>query len=335
MGVMQMTLQPNDIHITSSTLTRANQWDHFLARWGYRRSAHRVAPGLYALGAPTPDSPVFVTANYTLSFDALREALAGVDAYILVLDTQGINVWCAAGKGSFGTEELLQRIAATQLASVVRHRKLVLPQLGASGVSAHEVMGRSGFQVEYGPVRAADLPEYLSAGGATAEMRRVRFNVLDRAVLIPVELVYALLPTVAAALVLYWLSGGLAASAAVAAVLAGVLLFPLLLPWLPTRDFSSKGFVLGGASALPFGLAAYAEHPQAAAWLRLAALLTYWLAMPAVTAFLALNFTGSTPITSKSGVKREIFQYVPVMAWLFGAGILLTLGLAVVSWVRG
>jgi hypothetical protein len=184
-------------------------------------------------------------------------------------------------------------------------------------------------------VRAADLPEYLRTGGATAEMRRVRFNLPDRAVLIPVELVYALLPTVAAALVLYWLSGGLAASAAVAAVLAGVMLFPLLLPWLPTRDFSSKGFVLGGALALPFGLAAYAVHPQAAAWLRLAAPLTYWLSMPAVTAFLALNFTGSTPITSKSGVKREIFRYVPVMAWLFGAGILLTLALAVVSWVRG
>ena len=88
----------------TSTLTFANYWDHFVTRWGINRMAHRVEPGLYALGNPTRDSSVFVTANYTLSFDALRAALDGRDVYILVLDTQGINVWCAAGKGTFGTD---------------------------------------------------------------------------------------------------------------------------------------------------------------------------------------------------------------------------------------
>ena len=69
------------IYPTTSTLTWANRWDHVLARWGVRRGEH-----------PTPNSPVFVTANYTLSFDALRSALAGVNGYIMVLDTNGINV---------------------------------------------------------------------------------------------------------------------------------------------------------------------------------------------------------------------------------------------------
>jgi len=81
-----------------STITFANRLDHFLARWGINRNGHRVDPGLYRLGNPTTESPVFASANYTLSFDALRSALAGYDAYILVLDTKGINVWCAAGK---------------------------------------------------------------------------------------------------------------------------------------------------------------------------------------------------------------------------------------------
>ena len=94
-----------------------------------------MEPGLYALGAPAPDSPVFVSANYTLSFDALRSALRGIDGYLLVLDTKGINVWCAAGKGTFGTDELVARIEATRLAEVVRHRRLILPQLGAPGVA--------------------------------------------------------------------------------------------------------------------------------------------------------------------------------------------------------
>ncbi len=91
------------IRTTDSTITFANRLDHFLARWGVNRGGHRVEPGLYRLGSPGPDSPVFASANYTLSFDALRAALGGVDAYILVLDTKGINVWCAAGKGTFGT----------------------------------------------------------------------------------------------------------------------------------------------------------------------------------------------------------------------------------------
>jgi CO dehydrogenase/acetyl-CoA synthase gamma subunit (corrinoid Fe-S protein) len=172
---------------TTSTITLANRWDHFLARWGVRRNQHLVEPGLYALGNPTADSPVFVTANYTLSFDALRSALAGIDGYIMVLDTKGINVWCAAGKGTFGTDELLNRIEATGLHNVVRHRGLILPQLGATGVAAHEVRRRSGYRVEYGPVRAMDLPEYLKTHQATPQMRQVRFNLADRLVLIPVE----------------------------------------------------------------------------------------------------------------------------------------------------
>jgi len=81
------------IKFTTSDITLANRWDHLLARWGAKRNRHLVEPGLYALGNPTADSPVFVTANYTLSFDALRSALAGTEGYIMVLNTKGINVW--------------------------------------------------------------------------------------------------------------------------------------------------------------------------------------------------------------------------------------------------
>ena len=135
---MSTNRNPLQTHIqpATSAITPANRWDHFLVRLGVNRMRHRVTPGLYALGNPTPDSPVFVTANYTLSFDALRSALAGVDGYIMVLDTRGINVWCAAGEGTFGTDELVQRIEETALHDVVSHRVLILPQLGAPGVAA-------------------------------------------------------------------------------------------------------------------------------------------------------------------------------------------------------
>jgi hypothetical protein len=287
-----------------------------------RRGDHRVEPGLYALGAPGPDSPVFVSANYTLSFDALRSALAGVNAYILVLDTKGINVWCAAGKGTFGTDEIVQRVFATGLKQVVRHRKLILPQLGAPGVAAHLVKQRTGFLVEYGPVRAADLPAYLKTHTATPEMRRVRYTLGDRLVLVPVELRNVFLLALLIAAALYFVGGWTLSLAVLTTALAGSALFPILLPWLPTHNFSTKGFLLGLLAALPFAASVFVRHPEWS-WIRqtLQALL-FLLAMPAVTAFLALNFTGATTFTSRSGVRREIFTYIPVMAWTFGLGLL-------------
>ncbi len=311
---------------TTSRLSGKNTWDHIQARWGIRRGHHRVAPGLYTLGNPPPSAPVFVTANYTLSFDALRRALGDMDAYILVLDTQGINVWCAAGKGTFGTAELVNRIQAAHLKDVVTTRILILPQLGAPGVAAHVVKKLTGFRVEYGPVRAEDLPEYLKTHQASPAMRSTRFNLTDRLVLIPIELVHVLIPLVVAALALYFLAGLLPALATFFAILAGVALFPILLPWLPTHDFSSKGWILGMLVTLPFTLAILLQPRPVPWWLHAGTPVALQLALPVVTAFITLNFTGSTPFTSRSGVKSEIYTYIPWMAGLFGGGVLLTLG---------
>jgi hypothetical protein len=307
------------IFVTSGTLSAADRIDHLLARWGVNRMGHRVAPGLYRIGDPSPDSPVLVSANYTLSFDAVRSALAGIDGYILVLDTKGINVWCAAGEGTFGTDELVRRIEQTGLSSVVRHRTLVLPQLGAPGIAAHEVRRRSGFTVEYGPVRARDLPEYLESHTATPGMRRVQFTFKDRIVLTPVEFVHVALPTFVAAIVLYFLAGPIAAIAAIAAVLAGTVLFPAVLPFIPTRDFSTKGLILGLIVALPFAISS-AGNPTLVFPANVIGALIALLLMPVVTAYLALNFTGCTTFTSRSGVRTEIFRYVPAMVVMAVAG---------------
>ena len=318
----------------TSEVTVADRFDHLLARWGVNRGGHRVEPGLYSLGSPGGSSPVFVTANYTLSFDALRSALAGADAYVLVLDTKGVNVWCAAGKGTFGTDELVNRLESTGLASVVSHRELVLPQLGATGVSAHEVKRRSGFSVTYGPVRAADIPEF-TRNGATSEMRRVRFGLKDRLVLVPVELVHVLLPCFLAAAILYFVAGPLAAWSAVVSLLVGAVLFPALLPWLPTPNFSTKGYVLGVAAALPFAVAAYAGNASGPLSARAGWPLVYLIGMPQVVSFLALNFTGSTTFTSRTGVKREIMTYFPLMVWTFGAAVVLLVVMTVVRFMGG
>ncbi len=319
-------------------LTGRDRKGAFLARWGVGRMDYLVAPGLYALGSPDASSPVLVSANYKLSFDALRSSMPGRDAWVLVLDTDGINVWCAAGKGSFGTEELVRRIEDCGLAQVVEHRRLIVPQLGAPGVAAHEVRLRTGFRVRYGPVEARHLPAFLDMGGkASPAMRRKGFSLRERLVLVPVELVGAVKWGSLVAVAFFLLAGlggdgsyldnvlrhGSVAAAAVGlAVLGGAVITPLALPWLPGRAFSLKGAQVG--LALAGGcLAVLAPLRDLAAWssrLELAALLLF---IPALAAFLAMNFTGASTYTSPSGVLQEMRRAVPlqILAALVAIGL--------------
>ncbi|RXM21708.1 acetyl-CoA synthase subunit gamma, partial [Citrobacter sp. AAK_AS5] len=87
---------------------------------------------------PDKNSPVIVTANYKLTFDVVRNAISGMNLWMLVLNTHGVNVWCAAGKGTFGTGEIARMVKMTKLATIVSHRNLIVPQLGAPGVSAQD-----------------------------------------------------------------------------------------------------------------------------------------------------------------------------------------------------
>jgi hypothetical protein len=287
------------------------------------RDNYKVAPGLYAVGVPDPDSPVVVTANYKLSFDHLRRHMDGRTLWILVLDTRGINVWCAAGKGTFGTAELVRRVQRTGLAKVVRHRKLILPQLGAAGVAGSEVKRSCGFEVIWGPILAADIPAFLSADlNATASMRRVTFTIGERLVLVPVELflirkaLLRMLPAIflvsgigrnVFSLTAAWERGLLALFACLAGVFAGCVAAPLLLPWLPGRAFAVKGGVTG--AALGGLLLALLQTNPHMAWMSAAAL---FLTVVAVSSYLAMNFTGATPFTSPSGVEKEMRRAIPL-----------------------
>ncbi len=283
------------------------------ARTGFTRNNYKITPGLYCLGAADKDSPVLVTANYKLSFDALRRELAGQNAWILVIDTRGINVWCAAGKGTFSTEEVAYQVQRAQLDQVVSHRELLLPQLSASGVTAHELKKLCGFRGRFGPILAADLPEFLRTGETSEKMRTVTFTLRERAVLLPLELCIIWKQLAIAAVIFFILSGispdffspGLALSrgtrllvATLAAVLAGAVATPLLLPWLPFRQFWMKGAVTGGSAALLL----FVGLPPTNGIEMLALFL--WIS--GCSAFLAMNFTGSTPYTSLSGVAKEM-----------------------------
>ena len=298
--------------------------------------AYTVEPGLYALGTPDAGSEVLVTASYKLSFDTLRTSLGDGSYWILVLDTRGVNVWCAAGAGTFGTDELVRRIEVTGLKARVNHRRLIVPQLGAPGVAAHLVRERSGFSVVYGPVRASDIPSFIRAGfRAAPEMRRKTFPLRERLALIPIELTAAPRLLVPLSL-LFGITGGLLGDAGVwsdgvraalsalvagaASLLAGAVLTPALLPLLPGRAFWVKSLAPGTLSAVATALLLAGTESFGtghAAW---------FLIVTALSAFLAMNFTGASTYTSPSGVRREMRLGLPLQTGAAAVGILLWVG---------
>lgn len=330
---MEISSRELKIMETSAELTFRDILGTLKARWGINRMTFTVEPGLYSLGKPDSNSPVLVSANYKMSFDSLRKELNGVDAWILVLDTKGINVWCAAGKGTFGTQELLNRIAIVQLEKFVSHKTVIVPQLGAPGISAHEVTKFSGFKVIYGPVKAKDLKEFFKLGmKATAEMRTVSFSAYDRLVLTPVEFVGTFKSSLMIFGILFLLNllglgpfGLVDFYAYVGAVMIGCLITPVLLPWIPGRAFAWKGWLLGFIWAIIVnvlnGWNGWTTIPQYSIFRALG----YLLILPPVSAFLAMNFTGSSTYTSFSGVLKEMRIAVPAIIISLVLGVVLIL----------
>jgi hypothetical protein len=303
-----------------------------MVRWGFNRNRYLVKPGLYAIGTPGSDSDVFVTANYKLTFDNLRKSLSGINGWILVLDTRGINVWCAAGKGTFSTNELVAKINSVSLNKVVNHRRLIVPQLGATGIAAHKVRQETGFNVHYGPVRACDIMKFIKNGyHADGKMRKVKFGFWDRIKLVPNDFLYGKYYLLGAMIILFLLSGispngisfrnfyetgGPAILFAFLAYFTGIVFTPVFLPYIPGRYFSLKGF-FSGMMLFVFLLLTRLLNET------IIPTLSWFLIIGAISSFTAMNFTGSSTYTSLSGVKKEMKIFVPLQICFAGIGIVL------------
>jgi acetyl-CoA decarbonylase/synthase complex subunit gamma len=311
--------------------SRRDLWETIKVRWSVGRMNYKVEPTIYATGNPGENSPVFVTANFKLTFDYVRRALDGMNAWLLVLDTKGINVWCAAGKGTFSTKELIRQINQIELDKIVNHHKVILPQLGAVGVSAHEVRKNTGFTVVYGPVRAEEIHDFMEAGmKATKEMRIVRFSTWDRLKLIPVEMAngtYYLILVPALFLILSGLypkgysidrayhDGLRSVFNLLIAYATGCGVTPLLLPWIPFRRFALKGLLTGILASFILAYFHFLGHGNLE-------IISWFLMIGSLSSFLAMTFTGTSTFTSLSGVKKEMKTAVPMQIGLASLGVI-------------
>lgn len=162
-------------------MTRAGHTVRDLLQTAFRLLPWPTETGLRRVGDPGPLSPVLVTGNYDLTVRRLLRALRGIDAWVVVAPSGGINVWCAASGGHLTTHQVVGALKSSGVEEQVRHRRAILPQLAATGVLARDVSRRCGWRVRFGPVYAEDLPRYLEAGQQKSDaMRHVRFGLRER-----------------------------------------------------------------------------------------------------------------------------------------------------------
>jgi CO dehydrogenase/acetyl-CoA synthase delta subunit len=301
---------------------------------GIRRNQYTVKPGLYSLGNPDKESPVLVTANYKLTVNILRRAVKNLNLWILVLDTKGVNVWCAAGKGTFGTDELINRIKESELENYVTQRKLVLPQLGAPGINPVTVKEKTGFSVLYGPVEASDLVSYIKNGFKASDgMRRKQFKLRERLAVALTHFTQGLKYSLALAF-LFFIADLLLKSStdiqfeksisaniliSLGSLFFGSILANGLLPVLPGRSFSIKGLFTGIIFSIITLLYLQNIFPDQSMFYLLGKITI----LSAFIVYQVLNLTGSSTYTSLSGVRKEMSVTIPVLIISLVAGIVL------------
>jgi ubiquinone/menaquinone biosynthesis C-methylase UbiE len=249
----------------------------------------KIRPGLYAVGHPDADSPVLVTGNFELTVRRLVGAIDGrMDTWVLVADSAGINVWCAAGGGYFTAEKVIAAVKSSHLEQVVNHHALILPQLCANGVDGWRIRKETGWGVHWGPVQAQDIPAFVAAKRKkTDAMRWVRFPPKDRLEMVTVTLgFYGLLILVP--VLIFWRS--LFAPVAISLVALSYF-YAIVHPWLPGRD--------GLFKSIPLTLIALAGlFVYTALWHPLPALRLFnWgVGLTGLSVFTAAELQGMSPL---------------------------------------
>ena len=251
--------------------------------------------GLVRIGNPGRDAPVLLTGNFTL------------DVFLLIANSRGVNVWCAATGGLLTNHDVVSVLKTSGIDDLVERREVILPQLAATGIEGKVVHQKTGWRVAWGPVRADDIAAFLQRGAATTAMRTVTFPWTAR---LEMAVAWAF-PISLLALVLLplWPAGVRPVMGLVwAASLVIFMGFPLYERYLhvkgPTKgfvlfDFGERGIPVVLWVAFLVGLVVYTRWMgQDLSW---GFVLRWSVASFIVLLILGLDLTGSTPVY-KSGL---------------------------------
>jgi len=137
--------------------------------------------GIVKIGNPNRNSPVLITGNFHLTVTRVKRALKSLDAYLLVSNSRGINVWCAATGGLFTNHDVISTLKISGIEQFVDHRNVILPQLAGTGVETTPIKQKTGWKVIWGPVYAKDIPMFLENNfKKSTSLRKTRFTLIQR-----------------------------------------------------------------------------------------------------------------------------------------------------------
>ncbi len=258
--------------------------------------------GLMEIGNPGPDSPVFLTGNYHLTVQRVKRALKGMNCFLLVSNSRGINVWCGAAGGHLNNHSVISVLKTSGIEERVNHRKVIAPQLAASGIEPRVIRKKTEWNIVWGPVYARDIPAFvMNQGEKGTEMRIVKFPLGQR---IEVAVMWAFPLSLVAGLLsaLFWPRMNLQLNLLIWGVSFLVfLLFPLYAKWLLRRKFDFLRILFFFWGIFLTGLLAYSlifHSFESGFWL-------WWsLASLGIIFLLSIDLAGNTPVY-KSGLHEE------------------------------
>lgn len=266
-----------------------------------------VRPGYYSIGQRDEGAPLLVTCNNFLTVFLLAGRIGGRSVRLLVIDTDGINVWCSAGEGKFSADEIIDKAGRAGLIKEGHKPEMILPKLCLSGVKL-SALQEAGIGPVIGPMYAADLPNYLDEGRFEDRVDdHVEFGIQSRGL--------TAVPT--AVQFIYWFTGlyiftfWLADPFIIPAAAGLAFFYPVFFPWLPGRQFAVKGISLGVIGSV-LAIAHYMYHGFDLQ------LVLFWIVFAFATSiFIGLSFTGNSPLSNYDKVRKETAQFLPVVVLLY------------------
>ncbi len=123
----------------------------------------QVEPKVYEVGAVTPDSPVYLTTNFSLTYYTVEGEVSSskIPGYIIAVNTDGTSVLTAWAAGKFGGEKIAEFIKECGIEQKVNHRKIIIP--GYAAVISGALQENSGWEVLVGPQEASGIPAFAKA----------------------------------------------------------------------------------------------------------------------------------------------------------------------------
>ncbi len=293
-----------------------------------------IEPGIYKSGNPDENSPIIVTANYIYTYIKVMRALKGIDAWVLCVDSKGINVWCAARGGNFGNKQLIEAVETTDITKITKKKTLILPQLSAGGVAAPIISSEAPnfpFKILYGPVWAKYLPKFLKERPSRKpnKMKLARFTGSHRlrAGITHTTFLYRkifLWPSIALFLLLLgltfidtiwigklWTVGEIWLWIAITNALIAIL-FPITNF---TRNFITKGLIFGVINVLVLSSISWFLH-SSLPFIFWSLCFYYWLAF-----FSTMSFSGYTMATSPREIQDEYQTFSKINMTLLIIGL--------------